>query len=195
MDSMFICSLAALFVIACFVPEVRGLRCKPCDLKTCQDLECCESGYYTKDACDCCAKCTKLKNQSCGTPFSTETCAKGLRCLRSCNCITTKGNNCIFPFEHLGKVYTQCTTDHSQNRKPWCAIKVHPNNTLVEDQWEDCRGSCKCTDWDLFYLEGRCVEQDILVQIYESGNRVVKIDEEIGLDQFAISECPSVKKP
>ena len=48
----------------------------------------------------------------------------GFQIFLVCNAINGKTGsrkNCVFPFKYKGKTYNECTTDHSDNGKPWCA--------------------------------------------------------------------------
>ena len=39
-------------------------------------------------------------------------------------CTTLAGDPCKFPFTYEGVRYEACTTDHSENGAPWCAVEV-----------------------------------------------------------------------
>merc|ERR1711862_426791 len=86
-----------LILGAACVAVSYGLTCT-CGASPCQTPECCESGQYTLDACGCCLTCAKDDGQKCGGPFRVEgRCAGGLRCLRKCECKSTRGTTSCFP--------------------------------------------------------------------------------------------------
>ena len=49
-----------------------------------------------------------------------------------------ESRRCVFPFEYKGKVYLQCTSDHSSNGREWCGTEVKSNGEVVSGQWGDC---------------------------------------------------------
>jgi len=178
---------------------VVGLSCPPCGGTPCSDPACCESGYMTKDACGCCAQCASPKQGSCGGPFNINRCARGLRCLRSCGCSTESSKPCVFPFTFQGKTYTSCTTDFSDNKKPWCAVQVHENGTVVTNQWEDCSKDClPCDEDSLFNEQGTCVEGNQaqgIVNLFKSSKVPASLDEDFSSEQKTIQRCPVVRSP
>jgi len=188
-----------MLLLSVSVPDVQSLSCIPCGLHPCQDPKCCDSGFYTTDACGCCAKCAQGKGQQCGGIFQAEECAKGLRCLRTCRCFTESGSQCVLPFEFEGTTYTSCTTAKSENGKSWCATEVHPgNNSAVFGKWEDCSGPCECEDLQ-FQGEGRCVEDDqadSLIQLFrQAGDSKASLDDDFSSSQKSIKGCPRVRSP
>jgi len=54
------------------------------------------------------------------------------------------GNLCVFPFKYKGKLYNECTADHSVNSKAWCAFNIQPSSEVPEDglHWGDCKDHC-----------------------------------------------------
>jgi len=151
-----------LLILAVCATLAYGLSCS-CGTSPCQTPVCCESGQYTLDACGCCLTCAKDDGQKCGGPFRTQgTCAGGLRCLRKCECKSTIGNDCIFPFKFKGKSYNKCTTAGSDNGAPWCATEVDESGEVIRNKWEDCEEGCPGTDFEcnegfLFNVDGECV--------------------------------------
>ena len=59
-------------------------------------------------------------------------------------CQTIAGDSCVFPFTFQGVTYYACTTDHSDNGSPWCAVQVRDTNTrtVLAGKWEDCSPQC-----------------------------------------------------
>ena len=51
---------------------------------------------------------------------------------------------CVFPFVYKGKNYDRCTSDHSENGKPWCAYEQveGPSIEMVEGKWGECELGC-----------------------------------------------------
>jgi hypothetical protein len=39
-------------------------------------------------------------------------------------CLTVKGDPCVFPFSYQGEVYDACTREDSDNGAAWCAVQV-----------------------------------------------------------------------
>lgn len=60
---------------------------------------------------------------------------------------TVTGKQCQFPFiitEASGRLvrYFRCTTDHDEDRRPWCSTKTHPNRTHIIGNWAYCANTC-----------------------------------------------------
>ena len=57
---------------------------------------------------------------------------------------STARSKCIFPFLYKGQSYEKCTSDFSENGKPWCAINIQPLTEVPEDgfHWGDCSENC-----------------------------------------------------
>ena len=51
---------------------------------------------------------------------------------------------CVFPFVYKGITYDRCTSDHSENGKPWCAYEQveGPLIEMVEGKWGECELGC-----------------------------------------------------
>merc|ERR1711892_1437204 len=127
-------AMLRLLILAACAAVSYSLSCT-CGSSPCQTPVCCEPGQYTLDACGCCLTCAKDEAQKCGGPFRTEgTCAGGLRCLRKCECKSTLGNSCIFPFTFKGETHNKCTTAGSDNGAPWCATEVDADAPSILDQ-------------------------------------------------------------
>jgi hypothetical protein len=54
-----------------------------------------------------------------------------------------KSKRCFFPFSFRGKVYFDCTKDHSSNGEEWCATEVNKNGEVEDGQWGDCDSETK----------------------------------------------------
>eukprot|EP00095_Tigriopus_kingsejongensis_P005107 maker-scaffold161_size295871-snap-gene-1.36 protein:Tk05107 transcript:maker-scaffold161_size295871-snap-gene-1.36-mRNA-1 annotation:"cysteine-rich motor neuron 1 protein" len=158
----YICLVA---ILALSLDQSQSLSCIPCNVTPCETPACCESGTFTSAVCGCCQVCAKPENDSCGGPWRTSgVCGDGLSCYRRCECRTTTGRDCIFPFTFKGQTFTECTTFESLNEKPWCAVAVDENNEALEGQWADCSDGCPgtafpCDDGQLFNMDGVCVNQ------------------------------------
>merc|ERR1719153_1883840 len=49
------------------------------------------------------------------------------------DCKTDTGHSCKFPFTFQGVRYDACTTDHSKNCAPWCAVQVNNRGESVRN--------------------------------------------------------------
>jgi len=77
---------------------------------------------------------------------------------------------------------------------------VHPNNTVMNGQWEDCEGPCDCDEDDLFNMEGRCVEANeaqLIVDFFKQRDKsvVMRLDDDFSETQQSIVKCPKVRTP
>jgi len=173
------------FVVFLSISSTQGLSCPPgARTGPTSTPVCCLSGYLTTDACGSREVCAKAEDDFCGGPWNTRgLCATNLQCLVRCPCFAKDADpssfpdpdsnpdptrfpgSCIFPFKYKGKQYDSCTTDHSQNGKPWCAYEVDKDNNVIDRKWGDCEGegcgldnedSCKDRD---FNYEGKCVKR------------------------------------
>jgi len=60
---------------------------------------------------------------------------------RKCTTRTNVGHQCVFPFEHGGQRFLQCTTRDSILPALWCATSTHANDKMLS--WGHCdRESC-----------------------------------------------------
>jgi len=175
--------ICGVFLLFLFLGSTEGLSCPPGLRAGPTEIPvCCLSGYLTTDACGYNEVCAKAKDDSCGGPWNTGgLCARNLQCLVRCPCFAKDADpetfpdpesepdrlpgQCIFPFKFKGKEYKTCTTDHSENGKPWCAYQVDPDNVVVDGKWGDCEGEgCgidggqSCKEFDFNY-SGKCVPQ------------------------------------
>ena len=74
-----------------------------------------------------------------------------------------ESKQCIFPFKYNGKVYADCTSDHSHHDKAWCATEVDKYGN--ETKWGYCDDDCyswkarrNCARTDFFNEDGHCVK-------------------------------------
>ena len=66
-------------------------------------------------------------------------------CFILVRCTTTryqKVYNCVFPFIYKGKTYENCTADHSDNGKAWCAFYIKPGSVVPHYRQGDCNSDC-----------------------------------------------------
>ena len=78
-----------------------------------------------------------------------------------------ESRRCVFPFEYKGKVYLQCTSDHSGNKKEWCGTEVKSNGEVVDGQWGDCdKDSVVC------YTTKVVVEKESFGSVQQTPGRV-----------------------
>lgn len=73
-----------------------------------------------------------------------------------------QGLECVLPFKFKGKSFDKCTTEGSENGRPWCATTLDVSGEVIEGQWGDCAEGCPgteftCGDTDIFNKLGRCV--------------------------------------
>jgi len=167
--------LIILVVTIAYVINDVDAFCGKCNDKPCEIPTCCEGGQYTHDACGCCPVCARSAEKRCGGFAGTSgTCAKELKCLRSCECATLpsvtddKKHNCIFPFTYKDTKYEACTTSHQDIGDSWCAYEVDENGVAIDGKWGECNLACpiegdlegaKCNETTLDTLTGICVDE------------------------------------
>ena len=56
------------------------------------------------------------------------------------------GKSCVFPFKHLGVIYTECTSaaagNSDEDPKPWCSTLTDVGGTHVAGKWGYCAPEC-----------------------------------------------------
>jgi len=64
---------------------------------------------------------------------------------QSCFTIRSEGGTdspqmCKFPFQHLGRTYYACTTEHDPNGQPWCSteVDVYGRHIVGQGKWGHC---------------------------------------------------------
>jgi len=185
-----------LATLAASLAAVSGLSCF-CGTSPCQTPTCCDSGYYTTDACGCCLTCAQPEEAPCGGPFKTTgTCAAGLRCLRQCECKSKQGKQCVFPFTYKGETHNKCTDADSENGSVWCATEVDEDGEVVRNTWEDCEEGCpgtnfECNEGFLFNVNGNCVngtDAPALLRFLQTKPLAVSLDDQP--DELSQKEAP-----
>jgi len=73
-------TLVLVLVLNEFIETTEALKCLPCKSRTCEKPAYCKGGL-TKDVCNCCDVCAKVKGEVCGGPWNISgKCDKGLTC-------------------------------------------------------------------------------------------------------------------
>ena len=106
-----------------------------------------------------------------------------------------KGVPCVFPFRHMNKTYTGCTTEHAVDRLAWCSTKVDTrgNHVTGKDAWGPCLPSCP-RDVICRVLRVKDLDNDVATGLYIftgelHHNRPVYDNQEKGLCIFWNSEA------
>jgi len=124
----------------CFQLADAGCICKNGQCKI--SSGCGTQGAFFRTACSTCSQedcedegaCKWVNNQCTpGSPTPTASVS---------GCTTIAGDSCRFPFTFKGVKYDACTTDHSENGAPWCAVQVNNRGRVVRGRWGDCAGNC-----------------------------------------------------
>jgi len=124
----------------CFQLADAGCICKNGQCKI--SSGCGTQGAFFRTACSTCSQedcedegaCKWVNNQCTpGSPTPTASVS---------GCTTIAGDSCRFPFTFKGVKYDACTTDHSENGAPWCAVQVNNIGRVVRGRWGDCAGNC-----------------------------------------------------
>jgi len=129
----------------CFQLADAGCICKKGQCKI--SSGCGTNGAFFRTACSTCNQedcedegACKWVNRQCipGSPTASV----------SGGCTTIGGDPCKFPFTYKGVRYETCTTDHSENGAPWCAVQVNRLGRVIQGRWGDCAENCPGSDVD-----------------------------------------------